>query len=34
MHILQRALIGRHKVVLAPEEEFATSRGSARFKSH
>lgn len=28
------ALIGRHKLILSPEEEFAMARGEAEYKSH
>lgn len=32
--IVYFALIGRHKLVLSPEEEFAQSRGAAEYRSH
>jgi ethanolamine permease len=28
------ALIGRHKLVLSPEEEFAMAKGKAEYKSY
>lgn len=32
--IIYFALIGRHKLILSPEEEFALSHGTAEYKSH
>jgi ethanolamine permease len=32
--ILYFALIGRHRLILSPEEEFAMSKGAAEYKSH
>ena len=32
--ILYFALIGRHKLILSPEEEFALSKGEAEYKTH
>ncbi|MBS0251761.1 MAG: amino acid permease [Proteobacteria bacterium] len=32
--ILYFALVGRHKLILSPEEEFALSRGEAEYKTH
>ena len=32
--ILYFALVGRHKLILSPEEEFAMSRGKTAYKSH
>jgi len=32
--ILYFALVGRHKLILSPEEEFAMSRGLAEYKTH
>jgi ethanolamine permease len=32
--IVYFALIGRHKLVLSPEEEFARSKGTAEYKTH
>ncbi len=32
--ILYFALIGRHKLILSPEEEFALSKGQAEYKTH
>jgi ethanolamine permease len=32
--ILYFAFIGRHKLILSPEEEFALSKGTAEYKSH
>jgi ethanolamine permease len=32
--ILYFALIGRHKLILSPEEEFALSRGESEYRSH
>ncbi|WP_278249369.1 hypothetical protein [Hylemonella gracilis] len=31
--IIYFALVGRHKLVLSPEEEFARSKGTAEYKS-
>lgn len=32
--ILYFALVGRHKLILSPEEEFALSKGEAEYKTH
>ena len=32
--ILYFALVGRHKLVLSPEEEFALTKGVADYKTH
>jgi ethanolamine permease len=32
--VIYFALIGRHKLILSPEEEFAMSKGEAAYKSH
>jgi ethanolamine permease len=32
--ILYFALVGRHKLVLSPEEEFALTKGQADYKSY
>lgn len=32
--IIYFALVGRHKLILSPEEEFALTRGEAEYKSH
>jgi len=32
--IVYFAIVGRHKLVLSPEEEFALSKGQAEYKSH
>jgi ethanolamine permease len=32
--ILYFALVGRHKLILSPEEEFAMSKGQAEYKTH
>jgi ethanolamine permease len=32
--IIYFALIGRHKLILSPEEEFALSKGAAEYKTH
>ena len=28
------AVIGRHKLILSPEEEFALSKGQSEYKTH
>jgi ethanolamine permease len=32
--IIYFALVGRHKLILSPEEEFAMSRGTLEYKTH
>jgi ethanolamine permease len=32
--IVYFAIIGRHKLILSPEEEFALSKGQMEYKTH